>query len=579
MNYIQEWLQIGKVNVPVISDEGGEKYYPISYISEKVLLRSGNAIIHKGNRDKFSDYLIKTLIEFSEKGEHVTNCISEKGLKLLLSKTQVGRLSAAQRKAQNDLHRLLGIDLLSEARLEIDYMSRDNLNRHDKYTREIIKYDIEETKLNGEKLTFRLCSKCNKYHPLTSKYYVVDSRVDKGFSKVCKVCARKVEQYTHMDIVADDIRKQGGDELYNSYKNNSIIPIFEAYRKRKIKNFPECYVNKDDYLKIIKYIYDKGELGKDNITFGVIKEITKLNRLTNCLSIDDIYRHLFGEQFYLYPYRYQKYAFREIKLTDDIAIKIFDNYLNEFSIDTSTHLLLDYESYCKEAKLRKFTSGRTLEFAVKYNKYKYAGYMFKTSSGNYYKKESNLLFDLKYLVEKDMKIETDKIPLYITKNVLLNKANPLYNYIVSNGNGSLFYWFDRLYPNKFIETDFDINAYRLEFDSDTEAFIHDILKEKFKNRLIYNQRNGEREIRVNGMSPDWFIFTDSGVWIVEYFGMFNWKTRKNSRNRNYIRKTINKLRRYRDVTGYNKLYLYLEDTYNDYSGIVEKIKVIEDELG
>ena len=576
MSYTQEWIEIGNVQVPIILDEGGEKYYPMSYIAEKVLLRQ--SMTSKNNRHLYADNIKKMVIDYNEKGKQLANCISEEGLKLLLSKTQVGRLSATQRKAQNVLHNWLGIKLLTEARTEIDYISRDNLNQHDKYTREMIKLDIEDAKINGEKLTFRLCSKCNKYHPLTSKYYMIDNRANKGFGKVCKVCSGKYSQFTSSDVDAQMLKKES-EELYIAYVNDYIIPIFEAYRQGKIKHMPECYINKDDYLKLIKYMYDKGEIKNDEITLKILKEKTQLNKLGNLLAIDDVYTFLFGEDFYLYPFRYQKYAFRKIKLTDDLGIKIFQNYLKEFGIVNDNPLLMEYEMHTRRASLTNLTNGRVLEFAVKFNDYKYAGYMFKTASGNYYRNDENVLFDLKYLVEKDMKIETDKIPLYITKNVLQNKAKALYRYIVGLGNGSLFYWFDRLYPNKFIETDFDINAYRLEFDSDTEAFIHDMLKDKFKNRLIYNQRNGEREIRLNGMSPDWFIFTDNGVWIVEYFGMFNWKNRNNSRTRGYIRKTINKLRRYKEVTGYNKLFLYLEDTYDDYSGIVEKVKVIEDQIG
>ena len=579
MSYTQEWIEIGNVQVPIILDEGGEKYYPMRYVNEKVLLRKGKTMIGKNAIDQYEQFIKQYNLKYNEHGVQMTNCISEQGLKLFLSKTQVGRLSASQRKAQNHIHKLIDLKLISEAKIDIEHLSRDNLNQHDKYTREMIKLDIDDAKSNGEKLSYRLCSKCNKYHPLTSKYYLVDNRVEKGFGKVCKVCSGKYSQFTSSDVDAQMLKKES-EELYIAYANNYIIPIFEAYRQGKIKHMPECYVNKDDYLKLIKYMYDKGEINNDEISISILKEKTKLNKLTQVLNIIEVYKFLFGEGFYLYPYRYGKFRFiKEFPLTDEIAFKIFKNYIKDNNIDDSNPLIIDYENIAKSAKLNSVSNGKVLEFAVKYNQYEFAGYMFKTKSVNYYHNEENVMFDLAYLIEKDMKIEIDKIPLYVTKNVLRIKCLPLYNYIITKNNGSLFYWFDRLYPNKFIETDFDINAYRLEFDSDTEAFIHDILKDKFKNRLIYNQRNGEREIRLNGMSPDWFIFTDNGVWIVEYFGMFNWKNRNNSRTRGYIRKTINKLRRYREVTGYNKLFLYLEDTYDDYRGIVEKVKVIEDQIG
>lgn len=577
---MQEWIKIGNVDVPVIIDEGGEKWYPISYIVEKIMLRSNvNSVMTKGSKDLYKDYIHKIKIKFGDYNVQEANCINEVALKLILGKTQVGRLSVQQRKSQNGLYRLLGLELLNEEEAEITYMSRDKLLSHDKYTREIIQLDIEDYKIKEEELVFRLCSKCNKYHPLTSKYFMIDSRASLGFGKICKVCNGTVSVFAHIDLTANKIMREGGKALYDAYKDNKITEIYEAYRNGKLRNLPDCYKNKDDYLKLIKYLYDEGELDKDNLNYGVVLDHFKLRNVKEFLNLHEIYTHLFGEDYYLYPWRYKKFNYGDcIELTEEIGLKVFRNYIDEFNIDFSKPLELDYEKHIRKARLTKLAKNGLLQFAIKYNDYKYAGYVFKTKSGNYYNDENNLLFDLKYLVEKDMKIEIEKIPLYITKNVLQKRSLSLYNFIVTKDNGSLFYWFNRLYPDKFIETDFDINAYRLEFDSDTECFIHDILKEKFKNRLIYNQRNGDREIRLGGMSPDWFIMTNKGVWIIEYFGMWNWKGRKNDRLRRYMYKTITKLKRYKEISGYKKLYLFSEDIEDDYRGIVEKIKVIENEI-
>lgn len=571
---MQEWVVIGMTSVPVILDEGGENYYPIRYITEKVLLRNGKSIIHKSNKEQYNAFIKKFTVEYGDNNIQESNCISEKGLKMLLSKTQVGRLSAKQRKSQNHLHVILGIPLLTEAKVDIEHLSRDNLKQHDQYTREIIKFDIEK----HEKLTYRLCSKCNKYHPLTSRYYPVDNRASNGHGKICKVCLGVVEVFTNdLDKDAEKLKKQSED-LYNAYRANDLIKIFEAYRSGSIKYLPESYENRDDYLKLIKYLFSKGELNSDNVSIDKVRELSNLRKLNKMVNLHDIYSHIFGKDYFLYPWRYKNFKFTTVKLNEDIAIKVFKKYLTEFNVEFDDPLNFNYEYHVRKAKIAKYTNGRLLEFTVKFNDNKYAGYMFKLTSGNYYKTEENLLFDLKYLVERDMRIEIDKVPLYITKNTLQKKAPSIYRHIVTLKNENLFHWFNKLYVNKFIETDFDINAYRLEFDSDVEAFLHDLLKEKFNNRVIYNQRNGEREIRLSGMSPDWFIFTDKRCWIVEYFGMFEWKNRNNSRIRVYIKKTISKLRRYSDIDEYGKLFLYPEDIVDDYKGVVEKLKRIELEL-
>ncbi|MNG04760.1 hypothetical protein D3C84_879150 [compost metagenome] len=173
-----------------------------------------------------------------------------------------------------------------------------------------------------------------------------------------------------------------------------------------------------------------------------------------------------------------------------------------------------------------------------------------------------------------MKIPTEKIPLYLTKNVLQKKCLPLYRWIVTHKNKTIYEWVDILYPNKFIEADFEVNAYRNEFDSDTESFIHEILKSKFNN-LIYNQKHTGRTITIDGMIPDWFVFTNKGVWIIEYFGMYDVRNKDNSRVRDYIKKTHRKLDKYKKLQGYNFIFLYPDDIDNDFLGCREKLKEID----
>jgi hypothetical protein len=38
------------------------------------------------------------------------------------------------------------------------------------------------------------------------------------------------------------------------------------------------------------------------------------------------------------------------------------------------------------------------------------------------------------------------------------------------------------------------------------------------------------------MVPDWFVFTDRGVWVIEYFGLYDKRYTLNSRIDAYINK-------------------------------------------
>lgn len=565
----QKFIKIGDVNVPIIIDNE-VKHYPISYLSTKVLLRpSKNGIISKLNKHNYEKYIKKFIIEFGAKNIQTANCISEEGLKFVLSKTEASRLTVEQRKSQNELHKHLGLPLLTEREWVIDELSKELLNEHDDYTQDIIKHEIK----HNPDIKFQLCSHCLKYYPLSNTFFAIDNRRPLGFSSICHVCSGKKSVFKHYDNELYYLRKRE-KELYDAMKDGYIIPIYEAYLKGEIKRLPDSFQNKETLLQIIKYLYDKGDLTIHNLTIKTLKNKFGLNSISSYLSAHDIYTYLFDKDYYYYPWKYPKFSFREIKLTYEIANKIFDNYLKEHDIKINNPLEFNYDKMIRKCGLTNLAGSDILYFAVQYNQFKYAGYQYKIKSTNYYKNENNLLFDLKYLIEKDMKIQIDKIPLYLTKNVLQKRCKPLYHYIVTNKNGSIYEWVNKLYPNKFTEADFEINVYRNEFDSDTECFIHEILVEKFKNKVIYNPKHTDRTIVLDGMIPDWFIMTEKGVWIVEYFGMYTPDRCYNTRVKEYIEKTNEKINKYKNMKGYNFVFLYPEDIDDNFKGCREKIEKI-----
>jgi hypothetical protein len=214
-----------------------------------------------------------------------------------------------------------------------------------------------------------------------------------------------------------------------------------------------------------------------------------------------------------------------------------------------------------------------LELIMKYYDYKYPSYKFKGGFKNYWVKQENRIKALKYFIEEDMKIELEKVPLYITLTVLRDKGgNTLYN-ICKKYYNSLFEWVNEVYPNKFDPKDFDIHYVRNNFDSIEEAEIHDILKEKCKY-VIYNPNNTDRTIKIDGKVPDWFVFTKNKCYIVEYFGLITDRITDNSRVNDYKDRTKNKIEKYNRLDGYGKLYIYHDDLQNNFSGLIEKLETI-----
>ena len=560
----QDSVYINKIEVPIIKIDG-EEWFPVSYLTTKVLLRSGKSgLMNKSNKEKFNQHLNKYSIQFGNTNVQESNCISKTGLIELLIHTRIGRLSNEQRLAQNELHKYLGIELLPVGEQDSNEYKNGWYDENDAYTNEIIKNEL--TIDNPDWI--RMCSKCNGHFPLTSRFFSIDSRADKGFTKICKVCSGKYELFAHQNVDILLLKKQ---DLFEFNREESLFEIYDAYRNKKLTRLPNYYENKESYEMIIKELYKRGELTEYNLTYDYISKKCRLSGISRYMDIVDIYKLLFGEDFYLYTWKYPKFIFKSLKLTTEIANQIIKNYIKEHKITITDKFKYNYDQLFRNCKITNITNGDILGFVVQLYEYKYAGYLFKISSHSYYRNEKNLLFDLKYLIENDMKLDISKIPLYLTRNMLHKKSNSLYGYIVTKGNGSLYEWIDKLYPNQFIEADFEINAHRNEFDSDKEMYIHEVLCENFKN-VIYNQKHTNRTIILDGMIPDWLVITEHGVYIVEYFGLYEERQYGiSSRVTDYIDKTKKKIERYKEMEGYKFMFIYPKDIEDDEIGIREII--------
>jgi hypothetical protein len=172
-----------------------------------------------------------------------------------------------------------------------------------------------------------------------------------------------------------------------------------------------------------------------------------------------------------------------------------------------------------------------------------------------------------------MKVSLEKVPLYITLTALRNNgANTMYN-VCKKYYKNLYEWINEIYPNVFDPRDFDIHYIRNDFDSIDEAEIHDILKESFKN-VIYNPRNTDRTIVIDGMIPDWFIFTDIRCYIIEYFGLAVKRDTDNKRISEYQERTKYKIEKYNNIKDYGHVYIYPDDLKDNFNGLREKLKMV-----
>lgn len=560
--------------MPTVVEEG-VRYYPITYLSEKVLKRS--KLITNTNLTQYKKYIKEFNIKYGEKNIQKTKCISEEGLKNSLLLIRVGWHTISKRRKLNVLLEYLGLETVTEREFLIRELLESELNKHNEYVKDIIKDFINNYK---NKIKYQLCIKCDKYYPLHKKFFNY-FKESNSYDKTCNECrGEKISTKNNInskgkiigDKVAGLMYRKYGEEGYKEFKENGVVRVYFDYIRRGEKLPNEIY-DRENYLEIIKYLFDNEFISKDNISLRLLKEDFGLRKIDDFLKLKDIYGFLFGDDFYLYPWKYKSFDYKGIELTYELACKIFDNYLVENNIIIKDIFNFKYTLHIEKCRLTKYRDN-ILEFIVKCNKELYPGYMFKTPSSNYYKNKERRIFDLKYLIEKDLQIPIEKIPLYLTIGTIRKKSSSLY-LVLKKYYNNLFEWVDEIYPDKFIEADFIINPYRNEFQSNDELIIDDVLRNNFNN-VIYNRKNSAIEIKINEMTPDWFVFLDTNVWIVEYFGNYSNRKYNNKRIEEYRKRTKNKIKKYKGMSGYKHVFLFPKDLENDMKILYKKLELVKD---
>lgn len=570
--YKQELIEIGQTLLPEISYEK-QKYYPLSYVFEKILLKNKQSIKLLKERGYDNDLRqFKVDFNFNDGGTHNTYCITKKGLIDLLSKSNVGGLTVEQKQGMNSILEHFNLDLIDE---EPRYLDRINYKDDDTYD-EFEKDCIEETLKLDNNLIWQRCKDCGKYYPLHGNFFSCNSR-DNTFSTTCRNCRNTDMRHRigHPNNYLNYIYNTYGEDTYIIYRDNDIIAIYNHYIENDLKSMPKPLNNKEPYLKIIKYLYGNGKLNKDNITFSLLINEYGLKSISAYLTSDEIYYYLFGDNPIKYPWKYKKY--RLSNLTDNEKYTIFNNYLDDNNIKIVDVYNFDYYDIIVKSGLATSYGGDLLKFVMYYYNNKYPAYKFNIGSVNYWKEKEHRVKALKYLIEEDMKLEIEKIPLYLTITSIRNIGTSTMYTVLKNYYSGIFEWVNEVYPDVFDPKDFDINYMRNEFDSIDENTIDDILRDNFDN-VLYNPKHTKNTIKLLGKIPDWFIFNTTSVVIVEYFGL--WAKKRgmyNSRTRDYIISATDKINKYKTLQGYKFLYIYPEDLDNNYEGLYRKIEAMKND--
>lgn len=572
MKYKQKNIQINGITLPEIKHKG-VVYYPLTYTFERILLKSKQAVSTLKNRG-YERHLMKFKVSFNfnNGGTHDTYCISKYGLVELLKVSYVGGLTVEQRQHMNSLLSYFGEDLVNEQPRYKNNINYRELSEYDEFEKDCISETLD---MFGD-LEWQKCTKCNKYYPLHGNFFRFNNS-QQTWGTICRNCLNTDSRHTiaHPDIFLTKIYREYGDEVYKYYKNHNVMSIYNHYIENNMPHFPSILANKIDLLTIIKYLYDNREVDKDNITFKFLNEKHRLLPINQYLTQDEIYSCLFPNKHpRQFPWHYKSYIPRPRYNIDEAKV-IFSNYLTENNIEIDDIYSFNYYEVAKKSRIGKLYCSDILNFAMEYNDNRYPAYKFNITSVNYWKSKENRMMALKFLIEEDMDLEIEKVPLYLTITSIRNIGTATMYNVLKKYYNSIYDWVDEIYPDVFDPKDFDINYMRNEFDSIDEQTIDDILRDNFDN-VLYNPNHNEHTIKLVDKVPDWFIFTTNGVIVVEYFGM--WAKKRgmyNSRTRDYIIRSKDKIEKYKALQGYRFLYIFPGDLDKNYEGLYKKIKDVK----
>lgn len=577
---------INDITIPLIII-GNKKWYPISYLFTKVLGRK-QFRFNTNQREQLNNYLNKYEIDFgfSIGGIQLCSCIEEKGLILYLQNSKTGSLTTDKRILLNGLLKYLKLEKIDDRDKNLNTKTtkeiEDIIINYPDYIKDII-YNF--SKENNYNIKWKKCNQCGKYYPIHELFFSKNPKCADGFMTLCKDCYKSSSSNISCgDSYLHNINKNYGYDTYKKFKEYYNIEFIYDFCIKNNESFPSNIYKKENYLKVIKYLYSNNIISNNQLNIQDLKEISKLEKSSNT-SLEEVYEYIDKDfKRNLYKYIYFNECSRNLiinKLDEEDIIANIKNYIKYANI-SNIYVENIQDIVLNKCNLKEYISHKKSLYYIKeiYNTNEFPAYKFEFNSVSdfYWTIQENRIKELKNFIA-ELNINKNKIPLYLTIQEL-KKSNTygiLNKVLKKYYNNDLFKWVNEIYPNTFIKEDFNINRYRNTFDSIEEESVDKILRDFFNN-VIYNNRNTDNTILFGKSIPDWLVITDKYCIIVEYFGFcVNNINTKNLRIIKYKNKTINKHKKYSQLVNYKHLYIYPRDLKDNNKILINKIKNILNE--
>lgn len=222
--YEQVNIELSNVLTPTIH-EGGDAYYPISYLGDKILFKDLSPSQLKQNG--YSEYIKSYKIKYDEKNIQDTYCISEYGLKKILKNSKINRLNLKQKIAMKNLCKYLELDIYID--LKENFLDKfDNWHTYDFWSKEC----IEEYLKYNPNTKWQKCNKCERYYPYSKEFFEKEGNPNNKseLRTVCKNCKSWSKNRTrinvqHLNSYLHNVYKKYGKEIYLIIKNKEMLKI------------------------------------------------------------------------------------------------------------------------------------------------------------------------------------------------------------------------------------------------------------------------------------------------------------------------------------------------------------------
>jgi len=262
---LQKEIKINDVKIPII-EESEVIYYPISYMGDKILLKdlTANQLIRNG----YGEYIKQLNIDYGEYtgGIQNTYCISESGLKVILKKSKIGRLSIEQKRAMNKVLEYLGLDLIMEDERFIKNLEKVKIIKYSGYIQDCINDVLKD----NPNIIWQKCGKCNNYYPYHINFFRDNPHAGHEYPlytncRDCKWTEGRSKDWIRLnDNKLTLAYRKYGEEMYQYYKKHDILYIYNYWIDNGENNMPYIINNEEDKLFIIKHLYNNGYFDKYN---------------------------------------------------------------------------------------------------------------------------------------------------------------------------------------------------------------------------------------------------------------------------------------------------------------------------